>query len=154
MTGVGKANRTDVLTPAQRRYCMSKIKGRDTKPELLLRSVLFRMGCRYFVRSTIEGKPDLVFPSARVVVFIDGCQWHCCPKHWVRPKSNIEFWDTKFKKNRIRDAEVNKLLRDQGWRVLRFWEHDVEKNCEAVALHIAEAVKKLRRVLRKRQKSA
>lgn len=133
--------RTDVLTPAQRRHCMSQIRGRDTKPELLLRNVLWRMGLRYRLRSKVGGRPDLVFPSARVAVFVDGCQWHCCPDHWVRPKSNTEFWDRKFKKNRIRDTRVNKVLRGQGWRVLRFWEHEVEKNSEAVARRILAVVK-------------
>lgn len=136
-----RKKRTDVLTPAQRSYCMSKIKRADTKPELLLRSIVWRMGLRYFVRSKIGGNPDLVFSSARVAVFVDGCQWHCCPEHWVRPKSNTLFWDTKFKKNRIRDAKVNKLLRDEGWQVLRFWEHDVQKKPHAIALRIARAVK-------------
>jgi DNA mismatch endonuclease (patch repair protein) len=133
--------RTHVLTRAQRRHCMSRIKGRDTKPELLLRDVLWRMGLRYRLRSKVGGRPDLVFPSARIAVFVDGCQWHCCPVHWVRPKSNTEFWDTKFAKNRVRDTQVNELLRAEGWRVLRFWEHEVEKDAQRVARRISAAVR-------------
>lgn len=124
---------TDVLTPSQRSYCMSQIKGRDTKPEILLREALWAMGLRYRLKSKVTGKPDLVFAGAKVAVFVDGCQWHCCPEHWVRPKSNTDFWDGKFKKNQNRDIAVNRLLVEQGWTVLRFWEHEVAKQCEVVA---------------------
>jgi DNA mismatch endonuclease (patch repair protein) len=120
---------------------MSQIRGCDTKPEILLRNVLRGMGLRYRLRSKLGGRPDLVFPSARIAVFVDGWQWHCCPDHWVRPKSNTEFWDRKFEKNRIRDTEVNELLRDQGWRVLRFWEHEVEENSKAVTRRILAALR-------------
>ena len=120
---------------------MSRIRGRDTKPELLLRNVVWRMGLRYRLKSGVPGRPDLVFPAARVAVFVDGCQWHCCPDHWVRPKSNTDFWDRKFEKNRNRDAHVNELLKEQGWRVLRFWEHEVEKDCQTVAMNIIQAVR-------------
>ena len=133
-------SRTDVLTPAQRSRCMSQIKGHDTKPELALRGALWRMGLRYRLHSKVEGRPDLVFSSARVAVFVDGCQWHCCPDHWVRPKSNIDFWDRKFKKNRARDRKVTKLLKATGWRVLRYWEHEIEKKPQSVALRILRAV--------------
>jgi DNA mismatch endonuclease (patch repair protein) len=112
---------------------MSQIKGRDTKPELLLRRALWRLGLRYRVRSRVIGKPDLVFGSARIAVFVDGCQWHSCPVHFVRPKSNVEFWDRKFRRNRERDAEVNTALKAQGWTVLRFWEHQIEADHEALA---------------------
>ena len=120
---------------------MSRIRGRDTKPELLLRNAVWQMGLRYRLKSSVPGRPDLVFPASRVAVFVDGCQWHCCPDHWVRPKSNREFWDRKFKKNRNRDAHVNKLLKERGWRVLRFWEHEVEKDCQTVAMNIIQAVR-------------
>jgi len=131
---------TDVLTPEQRKYYMSRIKGRDAKPEILLRKTLWSMGLRYRLRSKIAGKPDLVFPGSHVAVFVDGCQWHCCPQHWVRPKSNTEFWDRKFDGNRHCDKLVNKHLNAQGWKVLRVWEHEVEWNCRTVALKIARIV--------------
>src|SRR5882724_9745375 len=107
---------------------MSQIKGRDTKPELRLRNALWRMGVRYRLKSKITGRPDIVFVSARIAVFVDGCQWHCCPRHWVRPKSNTRFWDRKFENNRNRDATVNDLLKRANWKVLRFWEHEVEQD--------------------------
>lgn len=129
-------NRTDVLTPEQRKYCMSRIRGRDTKPELSLRQALWRLGVRYRVRFQVEGRPDLVIPSAKLAVFVDGCQWHCCPDHWVRPKSNRDFWDRKFEKNRMRDSAVNLALKNMGWKVVRFWEHEVKRDCVAVAFRI------------------
>jgi DNA mismatch endonuclease (patch repair protein) len=99
------------------------------------------MGLRYRIKSKVAGRPDMVFPSKRVAVFVDGCQWHCCPEHWVRPKSNTEFWDEKFEKNRRRDSMVNELLGANGWTVLRFWEHDVKRNKDRVASRIVKAVK-------------
>jgi DNA mismatch endonuclease, patch repair protein len=134
------ALRTDVLTPAQRSHCMSQIRGRDTKPELLLRKALWVAGKRYRIRSRLPGRPDLVFPKAKVAVFVDGCQWHCCPVHFVRPKSNQEFWDRKFERNRLRDEEVNRLLAEQNWRVFRFWEHEVEADCSKVVRKIDSAI--------------
>jgi DNA mismatch endonuclease, patch repair protein len=119
---------------------MSKIQGRNTKPELLLRQCLWKLGLRYRLKSKLPGKPDLIFPGARLAIFVDGCQWHCCPTHFVRPKSNQEFWDLKFQKNRYRDREVNTLLAEQNWSVLRFWEHDVERTVETVAAKILKAV--------------
>jgi len=74
-----------------------------------------------------------VFSRAMIAVFVDGCQWHCCPAHWVRPKSNTRFWDLKFRRNRQRDSQVNLLLEAQGWTVLRYWEHQVEVDCDTLA---------------------
>lgn len=136
--------RTDVLSVAQRRYCMSRIRGRDTKPELRLRRQLWRLGLRYRLASKLPGKPDLVFASARVAVFVDGCQWHCCPVHWVRPKSNLKFWDRKFDRNRRRDDEVNRLLRAAGWTVIRLWEHEVLTNCDRAAARVSRIIKRRR----------
>jgi DNA mismatch endonuclease, patch repair protein len=130
----------DVLTREQRSYCMSRIQGRNTKPEILLRRTLWKLGLRYRLKSKLPGKPDLVFPGARLVVFVDGCQWHCCPDHFLRPKSNQAFWDLKFEKNRARDTKVNELLDAQGWKVLRFWEHEVEQTPVAIAERISKVV--------------
>jgi len=120
----------DVLTPAQRRYCMSQIRGKNTKPEIYLRRALSAIGLRYRLKNVLPGKPDIVFPAKRVAVFVDGCFWHGCPRHSVRPKSNRKFWDTKIKTNKKRDENVNKLLKKCGWRVIRIWEHEIESNLE------------------------
>jgi len=76
-------------------------------------------------RSDLPGKPDFVFPSSKLVVFVDGCFWHGCPNCYRRPRSNREYWDGKAKRNRARDREVNRALSSMGWRVMRFWEHEV-----------------------------
>jgi DNA mismatch endonuclease (patch repair protein) len=120
---------------------MSRIKGTDTKPETVLRRALWSMGLRFRLKSGVTGRPDIVFHRRRIAVFVDGCQWHCCPQHWVRPKSNVDFWDRKFERNRKRDTTVNDTLRAQGWTVLRFWEHEVETKCPVIAKKVFRAVK-------------
>lgn len=115
----------DVLTPSQRSYCMSRIRGCDTQPEVRLRKALWHLGLRYRLKSSLPGKPDLVFRSYQVVVFVDGCFWHQCPRHAVAPRTNRAFWRRKLRANVERDRRINKELRRLGWRVLRVWEHSV-----------------------------
>jgi len=71
------------------------------------------------------GRPDFVFPASRVALFVDGCFWHGCPKHYTKPKNNRAFWKRKLDANHARDRQVNRELRRKGWRVLRIWEHDL-----------------------------
>ncbi len=115
----------DVLTPTQRKYCMSRIRGKDTKPEIVLRKLLWSAGYRYRLKSRLPGKPDIVFPRHKLAVFIDGCFWHGCPKHAVMPKTNRTFWREKLTRNMQRDREVNVRIREMGWRVVRVWEHEI-----------------------------
>ncbi|MEX8193115.1 very short patch repair endonuclease [Comamonas guangdongensis] len=106
---------------------MSRIRGTDTGPELLLRKALWKKGLRYRLHSKIEGtRPDIVFKSRRLAIFIDGCFWHGCPLHYVRPRSRSEFWAEKLRSNTARDQAQTSLLVEKGWTVLRFWEHEVE----------------------------
>lgn len=115
---------TDVLTTAQRRLNMSRIRGRDTKPELLLRRGLHALGFRYSLhRRDLPGCPDIVFPRFRAVVFVHGCFWHGhdCPMFKL-PATRTEFWASKIAGNRERDASVLKCLSAKGWRTLTFWE--------------------------------
>ena len=84
--------RRDVLTPSQRSYCMSRIRAQHTAPEMRLRAALFDLGLRYRLKSTLPGRPDIVFHRSRVVVFVDGCFWHCCPDHSTKPRTNAAFW--------------------------------------------------------------
>jgi len=124
---------TDVLTKEQRSYNMSRIKGKNTKPELTVRKLLSSKGIRgYRTHYKIIGKPDIVFPSKKIVIFIDGCFWHKCPKCFVEPKTRREFWMNKINENVKRDKEVNKILKEDGWKVLRFWEHEVKTMPEKV----------------------
>jgi len=84
-------------------------------------------------RQPIHGKPDFVFPKLRVAIFIDGCFWHGCSRHCRMPKSRTEFWTTKIQKNKDRDRAVNRMLRKQGWTVIRIWEHSVPDSTRVVA---------------------
>lgn len=106
---------------------MSRQATRDTRPELMLRRELHRRGLRYRVNRrpvpNLARTADVVFPRARVAVFVDGCFWHRCPVHGAIPKSNTDWWITKFEATVRRDRDTEERLRDDGWEVLRFWEH-------------------------------
>ena len=113
-------------SPASR-ATMQANRGRDTGPELALRRAVHRRGLRYFVNRRplphLRRTADLVFPTLKVAVFLDGCFWHGCPLHHNYSKANAAFWASKVEQNRARDAETNALLRERGWRVVRIWEH-------------------------------
>jgi DNA mismatch endonuclease, patch repair protein len=118
----------DVVTPAERSRMMSNIKGANTRPERLVRSFLHRQGLRFRLHGRkLPGKPDLVFPKYRCVVFVHGCFWHRHPgcKYAYNPKSRVDFWQKKFAENVTRDARNISELRDRGWRVLVVWECSV-----------------------------
>ena len=132
---------TDVLTPEQRKKNMSRIRGKNTSPELKLRKMLWESGIRgYRVHYKLPGKPDIVFTRKKVVVFVDGCFWHKCPVCFRPPETNAEFWNEKLQKNVERDLKVTKELEDLGWTVLRFWEHEVKKTPEDVVARILLAL--------------
>ena len=119
---------------------MSKIRERDTAPEMLLRKALWHRGFRFRVNFKVgEARPDIVFTSRKVVIFIDGCFWHGCPQHYVMPRTRSEFWSTKLLSNTIRDRKQTVALIESGWRVLRFWEHELE-------VELFQAVKQVERV--------
>lgn len=107
---------------------MSKVRTIGTLPELQLRSTLHRRGLRYRLnRSLGDGvrcRPDLIFPGARVAVFVDGCFWHGCPQHASWPKANAAWWRCKLERNRERDQAVTATLVAAGWHVIRTWEHE------------------------------
>lgn len=131
----------DVLTSDQRRLCMSRNRGRDTGPEMKLRKALWAAGHRYRVRTKLPGRPDIAFIGARVAVFVDGCFWHACPVHSTRPRSNTAFWAAKLARNVVRDQEVSLQLSNDGWCVVRFWEHEVRSDLPAVVDKVSKAVK-------------
>ena len=132
---------TDVLTPQQRSFCMSRNRGRDTGPELCLRGELWKRGLRYRLRSALPGRPDLVFPGARLAVFVDGCFWHGCPEHCVMPTNNGNFWAKKIARTRERDAAVGHQLSAAGWQVIRLWEHEIRASAACAAEMIVIAVR-------------
>lgn len=118
-------NDMDKLTKEQRHRCMSAIKGRNTKPELLVRKFLFSRGFRYRLNHPrLPGHPDIVLRKYRTVIFVNGCFWHghqgC--KYFVLPKSNTEFWQNKIERNQKRDLEERKKLAAMGWHCLTVWE--------------------------------
>lgn len=123
----------DNLTKEQRRKNMQNIRSVGTLPERIIMSELKRKKI-YFARnvSGIVGKPDIVFRRKRVVVFIDSDFWHGNPKRFQAPQTNESYWQEKIKRNKERDRDVNRILRMQGWAVLRFWAHDVVHNKEKV----------------------
>ncbi|MBL7963727.1 MAG: very short patch repair endonuclease [Flavobacteriales bacterium] len=131
----------DVFTKEKRSEVMSRIRGKGNKDTEVALAKLFRgNGITGWRRHyPITGRPDFAFPKQKLAVFVDGCFWHGCPKHGVQPKGNKKFWVTKLEANKARDRKVNRLLRANGWRVLRIWEHDLTKSRQ---------VSTVRRVLR------
>lgn len=131
---------------------MEAAKGKDTKAEMKVRFHLHRLGLRYSLQEQVlqghRRRADLVFKSARVVVFVDGCFWHGCPLHGTWPKKNADFWRTKIEANRSRDADTNVRLVDAGWLVMRVWEHE---NALSAALRIAETVRDRRDFAKRKQ---
>jgi DNA mismatch endonuclease (patch repair protein) len=127
-------------TDATRRSMLGN-KARDTKPELKVRQLLHARGYRYRVDfkldAQIRSRADIVFTRQRLAVYIDGCFWHGCPIHGTRPKANGEYWNVKLSRNAERDSAVGEALRDRGWLVLRFWEHERPNE---VAATVAAAV--------------
>ena len=118
---------------------MARIRSVDTQPELILRRALHQAGLRYRLQvRTPGGKADLVIPSRKFALFIDGCFWHGCPEHYVHPRSNPEFWDKKLRENVDRDRRQTLALSEEGWTVLRVWEHQVLE----APLKVVELVKK------------
>lgn len=121
---------TDILSQAERSVLMSKVKSTNTKPERMLRSGLHRLGFRYRLNyKALPGKPDLVFPKYKAVIFVHGCYWHrhvgC--KYASTPKTNVDFWNLKFSENINRDKFVESELIKMGWRFLIVWECELKK---------------------------
>ena len=121
----------DVHTPEQRSYNMSRIHSKNTKPEELVRKFLFSQGFRYRKKdATLPGKPDIVLPKYKAVIFVNGCFWHghegC--RYFVWPKNNAEFWKEKITGNIQRDKHNHQLLANQGWRVIEIWECQLMKS--------------------------
>ena len=113
---------------------MSRIRGRDTKPEVSLRRLLWRRGCRCRVHfKTPAGRADLAFVGKKVAIFVDGCFWHGCPEHYVAPRTSRPFWERKLRTNVERDQRQTQVLGEAGWKVLRFWEHEVVEDPDAIA---------------------
>jgi DNA mismatch endonuclease, patch repair protein len=122
----------DNVSPEKRRDTMRAVKSKDSKMEIKFRSALWKLGLRFFKNvNTLVGKPDIVFPRKKIVVFLDSCYWHGCPQHLRLPSSNQEYWIKKIERNKNRDNQVNEEYLKTGWRVIRFWEHELKENFES-----------------------
>lgn len=129
-------------TSAAVRASMRANRSRDTAPELALRRELHRLGLRYRTNmrplKEIRRTADVVFTRRKVAVFVDGCFWHGCPDHYRVPSANAAYWSAKLARNVARDAQVNDMLQDQGWTVVRVWEHEP---VQEAAVRVAETVR-------------
>lgn len=117
-------------------------KGKNTKPELLLRSQLHRLGLRFRIHyKKVSGHPDIAFPSKKLAVFVDGCFWHRCPKCYKEPKTNTDFWRKKVQKNRDHAKIVESRLYEIKWCVIRVWEHNIKEDLDKVAMQIKQKIR-------------
>lgn len=127
----------DVHTPEQRSYNMSQIRSKNTKPEELVRKYLFSKGFRYRKNDArLPGKPDIVLPKYKTVIFVNGCFWHghegC--RYFVWPKNNADFWKAKISGNIQRDIHCHQTLAEQGWNVIVIWECELKKANREITL--------------------
>ena len=121
---------TDIFSEEQRSYVMSRVGSKNTKPELIVRSYLHRLGFRFKIHEkTLPGRPDIVLPKHRCVVFVNGCFWHRhkgCPRASM-PTTRVDFWQSKFERNITRDQKNLCLLKKAKWKVCLVWECEIDK---------------------------
>lgn len=136
----------DTVSKEQRSWNMSRIRSRDTKPEVKVRSWLFRQGFRFRKNDRrYPGRPDVVLPKYHTVIFVNGCFWHhhegC--KYGYTPKTRTEFWLSKFRRNQINDKLNRDALEQMGWRVIVVWECELKKDFEGVMKRIADSLRSM-----------
>ena len=122
----------DTHSKETRSFNMSRIRAKNTKPELLVRSYLFKAGFRYrLYDKSLPGKPDIILPKYKTVIFVHGCFWHSHPgcRYAVSPKSNTEYWGAKLSGNAARDVKNQEHLKNVGWNVIVIWECNLKKDC-------------------------
>ena len=132
------------ISKEKRSKIMSAIRSKDTKPEIALRKALWKSGLRYRIYYGKE-KIDIAFPSKKIAIFVDGCFWHGCPIHSHLPKTNESYWLPKLKKNIERDRITTQSLCNEGWTVVRLWEHElseIEKVTEKIHTKVKEKTMK------------
>lgn len=130
----------DNLTPKQRSYCMSRVRNKDTRPEIIVRSLLHSRGYRFRThRRDLPGCPDIVFPRSQVAVFVDGDFWHGYRFPYWSDKLS-PFWQQKIALNRARDRRNHSALRRAGWTVLRLWERQIEQDVDACLARVVDAI--------------
>lgn len=127
---------SDIFEPAKRSEIMSRIRGRDTKPELVVRRIAHRLGFRYRLhRQDLPGRPDIVFPRYRAIIMVHGCFWHRHPgcKYAYTPKTRVQFWRKKFEGNVVRDRRNELALSELGWRTMVIWECETKDHQDVAA---------------------
>ena len=130
----------DTVSAEVRSRMMSRIRSKDTKPEIAVRRALWRTGFRYRVHDrTLPGTPDISNKRRRLAVFVDGCFWHGCPACYTRPESNTEFWSAKLLANRTRREKVRADLEEMGFLVVEIWEHETA-DPDAAAGRVVDAL--------------
>jgi len=133
---------TDVFTKAKRSEVMSRVRSRgNLSTELRMISIFRSYGISGWRRNRpVFGRPDFVFPAERVAVFVDGCFWHGCPRHYTAPAGHAAFWRRKLDANRTRDRLVTRTLTRAGWKVFRIWEHALTGDGRRVALRVLKVL--------------
>lgn len=134
---------------------MSRIRGRDTSHEITLRKALFREGYRYSLNYRFKYMnfiPDIVMVSRKTCIFLDGCFWHRCPICYRPPKSNKRFWISKATRNVERDKQQNTHLKENGWKVIRVWEHALKKDFESTFKNVVEKIEESSKYKKKRRR--
>jgi len=137
---------TDIYSKQKRSEIMSKISGKETKPEILVRKFLFANGFRFRKNDKkLPGKPDIVLPKYKIVIFVHGCFWHGhkgCSKA-IKPSTNKDFWNAKIEKNRIRDKKVQETLKEIGWKVIVIWECQL-RNQELLKQTLSKVINRIK----------
>lgn len=138
----------DTVPRETRSRTMRAVHSQDTRLELAFRQALTARGLRGYRVSPrhILGRPDVAYPGLRLTIFVDSCFWHGCPEHCRRPSSNTEYWHAKIARNAERDKRVATSLGEQGWTVLRIWEHDLTDNLPDTIERVAAVLEELRAV--------
>lgn len=133
---------TDTFSKKQRSKIMSSVKSTNTGPEIIFRKALFSKGIRYRTNFRgVKGSPDIGLLKNKIAIFIDGCFWHKCPRCFRPPESNKEYWLKKVNKNKARDKKVNAELRNNGWKVIRIWEHEIRNSLDETVEKTAKKIK-------------
>jgi DNA mismatch endonuclease (patch repair protein) len=131
----------DKFSKETRSKIMSSIRGKNTKPEIIIRKMLWARGGRYRIHDgTVFGTPDISIKRKKIAIFIDGCFWHGCKKCYKEPKTNTVFWQNKILRNKKRRLDVRKTLRKKEWITLEFWEHEVNNSPELLVKKILDAL--------------
>lgn len=129
----------DLFNKQVRKKIMSSIKSVRTKPELKLKKSIMGLGFSYQPKKII-GKPDFFNKKSKVAIFVNGCFWHGCPKHFKMPKSNISYWKEKINKNMERDKNNMQMLKFNGVKVIYFWEHEINKDIQLCVKKLSELI--------------